>query len=98
MKTYPESHQLWEEQPVVLVGGLGRVFSLYESQVPAGVWGAWCSRLWKPFIEACHRVRHLNTAVEPYKYQAGAWDKWCLPSEYSSGGYTDVTLYEVSRE
>ena len=67
-----------------------------KSQLGCG--GAWCSRLWKPFIEACHRVRHLNTAVEPYKYQAGAWDKWCLPSEYSSGGYTDVTLYEVSRE
>ena len=59
---------------------------------------AWSSRLWKPFMEACHRVRHLDTSVEPYKYVAGAQYKWCLPSAYNVGAYTDVTLYEVSRE
>ena len=59
---------------------------------------AWCSRLWKPFIEACHRVRHLDTSVDPYKYKSSGQYSWCLPSDYSSGAYTDVTLYEVSRE
>ena len=58
----------------------------------------WCSRLWKPFMEACHRVRHLDTSVEPYKYVAGAQNKWCMPSAYNLGALTDVTLYEVSRE
>ena len=59
---------------------------------------AWSSRLWKPFIEACHRVLHRDTSVNPYQYSASAWNKWCLPADYFSGGYTDVTLYEVSRE
>ena len=59
---------------------------------------AWCSRLWKPFIEACHRVRHRDTSVDPYKYKVSGWDQWCLPADYSSGGYADVTLYEVSRK
>ena len=60
--------------------------------------GAWCSTLWKIFLEACHRVRHLDARVEPYVYKANSFNKWCLPSAYNLGAYTDLTLYEVSRE
>ena len=58
----------------------------------------YCSDIHKPLLEACHRVRGLDTSSSnDYKYNSGT-KKFCLNSLYFNGGYADTTLYEVSRE
>ena len=52
-----------------------------------------CNNIWKHFVEACHRVRSLNTVAAEYRvYCCANKDKPCM-----GGGYSGLALYHLRR-
>ena len=55
-----------------------------------------CLNVWKYYIEACHRVRSIDTSSWPYELQMNDdKDKFCLPKKYKEGAYADHQIYKV---
>ena len=49
-----------------------------------------CNKVWRHFVEACHRVLSLDTSASPYKLQ-GYYNSICAPTDQSA------KFYELSR-
>ena len=77
--------------------GFGLMEHCKKAKNEAGCSVILCSNIHRLFLEACHRVRSKDTNDNDYKYATNT-RKFCLPTSYFTGGYTDLTLYEVSRE
>ena len=52
-----------------------------------------CTNIWKNFVEACHRLRSLNTNLSQYRvFCCANKDKPCM-----TGSYDGLGLYNVGR-
>lgn len=77
--------------------GVGMLEHCIKTKTELGCNNVYCSYLHKRLVEACHRVRSRDPSASDYTYSSNT-NKFCLPSVYSDAGYTELTLYEVSRE
>ena len=60
---------------------------------PAGAPNAntMCNKVWKHFVEGCHRVLSLDTSVYPYRQGTGQYYSICVPTDQNA------KFYELSR-
>lgn len=52
-----------------------------------------CTNIWKNFVEACHRVRSIDTNLSQYRvFCCNTVNKPCM-----TGGYSGLGLYHMRR-